>query len=96
MDLIDDTFQLDIHEKFLETFATGTLVGTIATKYNFGVPKKVVLVFPESSIHWRRRNDGPVQWIVNEYVIRCLIDDVLKLREWGVDVQLTTVTQDPS
>lgn len=95
MDLIDKTFQLDIDEKFLETCATGTLLGTIAKGHNFGVPKEVVLAFPQTSLQWRHRHGGPAQWIINEYVIPCLLDDVLKLREWGVDVKLTTMTRDP-
>ena len=96
MDLIDETFQLDVNEKYLEIFATGTLIGTIAKKHKFGVPKQVVLVFPRASLDWCRRHAGPPQWIVNEFVLMCFVEDVLTLREWGVDVQIQTVARDPS
>ena len=62
---------------------------------DFTVPATVVLIFPQATLGWCREHDGPPPWIVNEYTIRCLMEDVLKLRDWGVDVKLETVTRDP-
>ena len=94
--LSDETVRVEVTEKFLETFGTGTLIGTLAAKQpGMQLPSKVVLVSPQATLSWCERHRGPPQWIVNEYVIRCLLDDVLKLREWGVDVTLETVTRDP-
>ncbi len=96
MNLVEETFRVEVTEKFLETFGAGTLVGTLAQrKKDFTVPATVILVFPQATLGWCREHGGPPQWIVNEYTIRCMLEDVLKLREWGVDVKLETVTRDP-
>jgi hypothetical protein len=95
MNLVDETFRIEVTEKFLETFGTGTLMGVLAKLFQFGIPRTVKLVFPQATIGWCRAHNGPPQWIVNEYTIRCLLDDVLKLRELGVDVSLETETRDP-
>lgn len=96
MNLVDETFRIEVTEKFLETVGTGTLVGTLAQRQkDFTVPARVVLVFPQATLSWCRAHNGPPQWILNEYAVRCLLEDVLKLREWGVAVMLETVVRDP-
>lgn len=78
-----------IDQKFLETCATGTLLGTIFQQNPESTyPEEVVLIFPQTTLGWRRKNGGPDQLIVNEFVIPLLIEDILHLKEHGVQVRV--------
>jgi hypothetical protein len=94
MQLLEGETRIEVTEQFLETFGTGTLLGTLLK--NGGVPSLVVLVFPQASLSWCQAHNGPHQYIVNDYAIRCLLDDVLRLQEFGATVRLESVTRDPA
>jgi len=78
--------RVEVNEGFLETFGTG---------YSLSSLKEVTLVFPRSTRGWLERNGGPHQYIVNEYTIQCLVEDVLRLQEMGTSVKVETILQDP-
>jgi hypothetical protein len=85
--------RIEIDEKFLELFGTGTLLGTLLDLYG-KAPEKVVLVFPRTTTAWREKFGGPHQYIVNEYTIACLLEDVLRLRAQGIEVSIEYETKD--
>jgi len=94
-----DVCRVVVNERFLETFGTGTLMGTIVkmrgSSFTRGMPKAVTLVFPETSLRWREKNGGPRLLVVTEYAVRLLVEDVLRLREMGVAVSSETTLEDP-
>lgn len=91
------TFRLKIDEKFMETCATGTLIGTLATK--FDVPlvnmKKIVLIFPKAHLEWCRKHNGPPQWVHPEFAIPLLLEDILKLQKLGSEIIVEYITENP-
>jgi hypothetical protein len=79
--------RIEITEKFLESCGTRTLVGTIFSQVGHW-PTKVVLVFPQTSLGWRQHNGGPKHYVMPEYTIPLLIEDVLSLVQRGVEVSI--------
>lgn len=83
--------RIEITEKFLELFGTGTLTGTIVS--NDGkFPDKLTLVFPQTDLEWRRKNNGPKHYVMPEFVPFCLVLDVLELQRRGVEIAVETTT----
>lgn len=78
-------------QESLQHFATSTLIGSLFDGVRHDEIKTVNLVFVETSLSWRQHNHGPDEWIMLEYVPKCLIDDVLWLVEHGYKV--TTATE---
>lgn len=83
-----------VTEKLLETVGEFGLVGAIG-KENKDAPhgfwlaetaKKVTLVFPETSDKFRKDNNGPKQFVINEYTMRIFLNDVLYLQSQGIEV----------
>lgn len=93
---MNDLATIEITEKFLSSCATGTLLGTLAIDHDLSKIKNVVLVFPEATISWCRKNKGPHQYIVDEFTFRCLLDDVLRLQTRGITVTTKVVMRDPT
>lgn len=79
--------EIVINEQFLETCATGTLMSH-ALKLGVREFDRLVLVFPQTTLGWRRNHGGPRALVVLEFVIPCLIQDVLSLRAMGVIVDV--------
>lgn len=77
--------------KDFELFATGTLEGKL---YEEGFKGKkgedIEIIFIETSLRWRRTNNGPDQVIVNEYIFACLLKSVVKLINRGHKVEIKT------
>lgn len=86
-------YRIEITEKFLELCATGTLIGTIVMQ-NHGWPNKVVLVFPQTSLAWRRDNNGPKHYVMPEFAVHLLIQDVLDLVQRGIEVRIEETISD--
>lgn len=87
--------EIVVSETFLETFGTGTLIGS-SLDDEYGLPDELALVFPQTSLRFRETNGGPLMLVVTEYAIQCLVADVLSLRERGVAVTVEERTQDPA
>jgi len=90
--------QIRVDEVFLEGCGSSSLLGTIAV----GLEKdqsildveKVELVFPLTSIGYRRQH-GPRCWVMPEYTLMCLINDILALKEKGIEVTCVEETWNP-
>jgi hypothetical protein len=87
-------YEIIIDEKFLENLGTASLEGHIFNKYS-EIPKHITLVFKESSMSWRKYN-GPLQWIINEYVPKCLVDSIIHLIVNGVDISTRVESYNPT
>ena len=83
---MDETYEFEITEDFLEAFGAHALLGALVDKFD-EVPKKLTLVFPQTGIRWRKEN-GPKDYIMPEYVPMCLIRDLLALVRRGVEIKL--------
>lgn len=75
--------EIEITEEMLETYGSGTLQGTLMTMMDELGPCEIVLVFPQTTMSYRRRHGGPRAWVMNEFVVPCLLGDVLQLMERG-------------
>lgn len=84
--------RIDINEKFLETFGTGTLTGTMWKKV--GKADKVILVFHTSSLSYCQKNGGPRSWVMGDYVPMCLVQDIMGLQRMGIQVEIEEVKED--
>ena len=87
-------YEITIDEKFMENLGTASLEGYIFNKYS-EVPKHITLVFKESNLSWRR-DHGPLQWIINEYTPKCLVDSIIHLVANGVDISTRVETYNPT
>lgn len=81
-----------INEMFLQTCATGTLLGTLMkqNEYTLKGVTEVELVFPQTTMSWRASHSGPKIYLVPEYTLPCLLKDVLSLVGDGVKVSVVT------
>lgn len=75
---------ITIDEDKLQRLGSASLIGMVAED---GL-KELEIIFPQTSIDWRARNGGPEEWIVNEYNVPCLIEDVVWFMENGVKVKI--------
>jgi len=81
-----------INQRFLESCGTGTLTGTVLKDDEpLASITKVVLEFEQTSLGWRQAHGGPDSWIMPEYTIGCLIEDVLRLQARGIVVECRDV-----
>lgn len=87
--------RIEISENFLELCGTGALVGAIMKENDFQWPQRVILVFFETSLAWRREHRGPRHYVIPEYSTHLLIEDVLMLKERGIEVEIQTEVRDP-
>jgi len=53
------------------------------------MPEEVELEFPQTDLHWRKRNGGPKQHVLEEFNVPCLLENVLLLLEKGIKVSVT-------
>lgn len=78
---------IDIDERFLSNFGTGTLVGTLAkldrTK-SICDYKEIILRFPKPSKKYLELNKSPHEIIIYDHVIPLLIEDLLHLSDLGI------------
>lgn len=71
------------------SLANESLLDLLKIKEN-GLPKKVVLVFPQTSAEWRKKNYYPRKVSLWEFSIPRLIEDVVLLVSKGVFVSIET------
>lgn len=90
--------EVEINEKFMSSCGTGTLLAAVMkqagdTKALSDV-KKVTLVFWEKPLAWCQFNGGPHEYIITEYALPCLLNDVLRLQEFKIQVDMRVVERD--
>lgn len=78
---------LTLTEEKLARMATGSLYA-MALMEDYSLPDKLILTFPQSTRQWREQNGGPAHLIIPEFLIPCLLEDVLKLCANGVQVEI--------
>lgn len=80
--------KITIRQEDIEKYGANSLVGEIMSKNNGIMPKKICLVFPQTSTRWKKENNGPNQWIVLEHNIPCLLKDILYLQSLGARTEV--------
>jgi hypothetical protein len=80
-----------LNEGQLERMGANSLIGLV---YQQGCDQ-LEIIFEETSPQWRAEHGGPAHWVVPEYVISCLMADVLWLISQGVSVIVSTRVVDP-
>lgn len=87
---------ITINARTMETFGTGTLKGMVINalgKDKFDDLEQVKIDFEQTSLAWRREHGGPENWIMPEFAIPCLLEDMLDLRDvYGLKVTVSTIT----
>jgi len=70
-------------------FATGSLLHYVEKEARkHPNDKNVDLVFPQTTLRWRDVHKGPREDIISEYVIPCILNDILQLQENGFTVSV--------
>jgi len=83
------TAQITLDQKFLEVLGTGSLIGRLAVDYDLAQLTEVELRFPQTTLEWRRKHGGPDSYIIPEFAIACLLEDVLNLLRRGVQISVS-------
>ncbi len=91
--------QVKITKKMLETAATGTLTYWVCfnkdQKSMHSQEEPVEVLFEETSLTWRSEHGGPDTVINNEFLIPCLMQDLLHLVSTGWKITVGTFINDP-
>jgi hypothetical protein len=86
--------EVKITKKQLETFASGSLIGTLmGAKVDFSRPIKIL--FEQTSLAWRIKHGGPELMALYEYTVMCIAIDIVKLSQMGAKVEIDEWINDP-
>ncbi|MCI0564857.1 MAG: hypothetical protein MN733_40845 [Nitrososphaera sp.] len=98
--MYDETITLD--NSFMETCGSNTLSGLLLKQYHDRTghfpsdhPATLTLRIPQTSYSYRDQTNGPDIWIMPEYAIHCLLENILSLQARGVKIVIETFIQDP-
>ena len=80
----DTSITIVLDEQTHFNMGSRSLVGKV------GLAKEVLLVFPQTSMEYRKKH-GPNQWFIPEYVMMCILEDVLFLTSQGVSISIKEV-----
>jgi len=83
--------RLELNEDRLSRMASASLIGMTVSDDT----KKVTLVFPETSLRWREQHGGPAIYLLPEYVVACLLEDIVWMMKRGIEIVIETTTVDP-
>lgn len=75
--------------KLISRLGTGSLQGLLLQE-DGTIPQEIILEFSQSTPGWRHENKGPMEYIVVEYNIPCLIDSILALIKQGKEISVET------
>lgn len=85
------THTVTIDEKFLYSFGSNSLIGFLLnideTKSLFEI-SEVILKFPQSSRRYCEKNKGPHEYIVSDYAIPLLIEDLIWLSAHNIKYKI--------
>lgn len=88
---------IQIDKQFMETCGSNTLTGTLINKFGpaaVAEMEELILQFVQTPLSWRRRSGGADHWIMPEYSVMCLVDDIIHFKERGVKVVVQEVEGD--
>lgn len=83
--------RLYITQETMETLGAGSLTGMLVHKLkdlglDISILSELELVFKQTSVEWRKKNNGPNYWIMPEFSIMCLMESVLWLNKQNIRV----------
>lgn len=94
----NDSVGIKLTDDDLNTIGENSILGMITsgriTKGFSPLPNAVWILFPKSTHAQLKKNNGPVDLIINENVIPCLLKDVLNLTNKGVKVHISEYNRD--
>lgn len=86
--------EIRISKKDLELIGHASLAGMLFSK---GIPPgPVTFLFEQTSMDWKRRNNGPDVLVLNEHIPLSLLENLLVLQRAGYTVTIGSYTSDPS
>ena len=83
--------EFTVDKAFMEVCATSSLSGALIDKVgvdNWPKLKKVHLVFPQTTMGWKRENGGPDVWILMEHSVALLVSNILQLQRMGIQITM--------
>ena len=89
-----DYLEIIIDEKYCESFGSNSLIGHIMNLSEYNPPSEIHLVFKQSSLEFRKKNNGPKEWIIPEYTMMCFIKDILFLRASNINIVIKEMISD--
>lgn len=84
------TLDITIDEGFLQSCATASLSGALVKANGWQALQRetpIRLIFPQRCLT-RCQKDGPREWIVMEYSVPCLLQDILTLVGEGFSINV--------
>lgn len=85
--------QLTIDEKFIQNAGGNSLLGALAEKNMMLMAEEkkctIELIFPQTTMNYKRKNKGPKDFIIYEYNIPCLIMDIIYLQNLGHEIKIS-------
>lgn len=86
------TLSIELTQEQLQNMGADSLEGLITKeigKYDYEIPSKVLLVFPQKSLRWKKENNGPDILMVPEHTIPTLLESVMSLVENGWNIHIS-------
>lgn len=89
----NDSVGIKFTDEDLNTIGENSILGAVTSERVTNglspLPRAVWILFPKSTRAQLKKNNGPVDLIINENVIPCLLKDVLNLTNKGVKVHIS-------
>lgn len=85
-----DPICVNIDQGFMETCGASSLSGYLVSNHLDAMLAKspIILRFCETSMKFRRENGGPEEWIIPEYAVSSLLENILSLQEKGHSIKI--------
>lgn len=85
--------KLNLTEEIIARMGSNSLIGMLVN-LNKNKPltefKEITLCFPESSFDYCQKHGGPRWMMIPEYVIQCIIPDIIWLTKLGIEIKIET------
>jgi hypothetical protein len=87
--------RLEIGESDFEKIGDSSIEGFLFESLGFSGKKfndvkRVVLVFPQTTLNWKKQNKGPKEFIIYEHTIPSILCSILNLRNKGIEINILT------
>lgn len=73
------TTTIRIPHKLWARMGDASISGMLAAKLSAGFPEVLIIEIEQTNMEYRRAHDGPAELIVPEYLMSCIMRDIVSL-----------------